>query len=174
MSYINYEDPILNQVISVLNEFGPLELKNRYGTGDPGIINKSELMKPMVFLSFNDAQVSDASSSHLKVSGTIVINVVHDMTKDFGQGLKAKSHNAVVGLLMGMVFDTERGYYIRDNTIVGAIRMNQDMGYGLRIDLGSTSNIDFDAMTRNKGLVTTEGVLEIRASVEFLRSEFRN
>jgi hypothetical protein len=174
MANNNYEDPILNNIIKVLDKDGPKDLVGRYGTGDPAIVNKAQLKKPMAFLSFDNARVGDESSSHLKFTATLIINLVDDMTKDFGQGLQAKSHNTIVGLMAGMAFDEDNGYYIRDDTVVGAIRKNQDMGHGLRIDMGDTSNIDYDAMTRNKGLVTTEGVLEIHVTVSFLKSQYRN
>lgn len=174
MSYINYKDPILQAIIKVLDADGPAILRGRYGTGDPVVVNKSQLTKPMAFISFEGQTVAESTSGHLKLTGNIVINLVNDMTKDFGQGLDAKSHMALVGLIIGMEFDEEHGYYMRKDSIVWALRKNQDMGHGLRINLGNMDDIDYDAMSRGKGIVTTEGVLNITASVEFLSPKYRD
>lgn len=171
MSYINYKDPVLEAIIKVLNDHGPAILKGRYGTGDPVVVNKSQLSKPMAFISFDGHLVGEPTNSHLRITGNVVINLVHDMTKDFGQGLDAKSHMALVGLIIGMEFDGEF-YRLKPDSIVGALRSHQDMGHGLRLSLGSTDEIDYDAMGRGKGIVTTEGVYNITATVDVMNPKF--
>lgn len=171
MSYLNYKDPILEAIIKVLDKDGPSILKGRYGTGDPVVVNKSQLSKPMAFISYDGHLVGEPTNSHLRITGNVVINLVNDMTKDFGQGLDAKSHMALVGLIIGMEFDGEF-YRLRSDSIVGALRKNQNMGHGLRLSLGSLDEVDYDAMSRGKGIVTTEGVLNITATVDVLNPKF--
>lgn len=171
MSQINYKDPVLNAIIKVLDEHGPKVLKGRYGTGDPVVVSKSQLKQPIAFISYDGQLVGEPTNSHLRITGNIVINLVNDMTADFGQGLDAKSHMALVGLIIGMEFDGEF-YRLKPDSIVGALRSHQDMGHGLRLSLGTSDEIDYDAMTRGKGIVTTEGVLNITATVDVLNPRF--
>jgi hypothetical protein len=171
MSSNNYKDPILQAIIKVLDEHGPAILKGRYGTGDPVVVNKSQLKKPMAFISFEGHTIGEPTNSHLRITGNVVINLVNDMTQDFGQGLDAKSHMTLVGLILGIEFDGEK-YSLRRDSIVGALRSHQDMGHGLRLSLGTSDNVDYDAMSRGKGIVTIEGVLNIIATVDVLNPQF--
>ena len=49
-----YVDPILKQIKDILEKDGPAILRGRYGYGDPVVINKSQLTRPMAFISFDN------------------------------------------------------------------------------------------------------------------------
>lgn len=163
----NNDDPVLKRIKSLLNEHGPKELRGRYGTGDPGIINKSQLAQPMAFVSYED-QGFDMSASHeLGSEMPIVIDVVHDMTKDFGQGLNATSHLAVVDLACGR----NKDFSLRDDSIVGVLRNHQDMSQTednlqLFLDVGKKTTVEFDYQNRDKGLVTAEARIKFTLTTE--------
>ena len=93
------------------------------------------------------------------------------MTQDFGQGLDAKSHMSLVGLMIGMELDGDF-YRLKPDSIVGALRSHQDLGHGLRLSLGQADEIDYDAMSRGKGIVTTEAMLNTIATVQELNPKF--
>lgn len=171
MAIVNYEDPIAEAIKAVLNEHGPAILKGRYGIGDPVVVNKSQLKKPMAFITFEGHTVGEPTNSHLQITGRLVINLVNDMTQDFGQGLNAKSHMALVGTMIGMELDGDF-YRLKPDSIVGALRSHQDLGHGLRLSLGQTDEIEYDAMSRGKGIVTNEAVLNTTATVQVLNPKF--
>lgn len=171
MAQNDYKDPILEAIIKVLNDHGPALLKGRYGTGDPVTVNKSQLKRPMVFLTFEGHTVAEPTNSHLQITGSLGINLVTDMTQDFGQGLDAKSHMSLVGLMIGMELDGDF-YRLKPDSIVGALRSHQDLGHGLRLSLGQADEIEYDAMSRGKGIVTTEAMLNTIATVQVLNPKF--
>lgn len=165
MALNNYKDPIAEAIKKVLNDHGPALLKGRYGTGDPAVMSKSQLAKPMAFITFEGHSIGEPSNSHLQITGSIVINLVTDMTQDFGQGLDAKSHMSLVDLMVGMTFDGD-DYYLKPDSIVGTLRSHHDLGHGLLLSLGQNDEIEYDAMTRGKGIVTSEAVLRTTATIE--------
>ena len=171
MAQNDYKDPILEAIIKVLNDHGPALLKGRYGTGDPVTVSKSQLKRPMAFLTFEGHTVSEPTNSHLQITGSLGINLVTDMTQDFGQGLDAKSHMSLVGLMIGMELDGDF-YRLKPDSIVGALRSHQDLGHGLRLSLGQADEIEYDAMSRGKGIVTTEAMLNTIATVQVLNPKF--
>lgn len=171
MAQNDYKDPILEAIIKVLNDHGPALLKGRYGTGDPVTVNKSQLKRPMAFLTFEGHTVAEPTNSHLQITGSLGINLVTDMMQDFGQGLDAKSHMSLVGLMIGMELDGDF-YRLKPDSIVGALRSHQDLGHGLRLSLGQADEIEYDAMSRGKGIVTTEAMLNTIATVQVLNPKF--
>ncbi len=166
-----YKDPILNRIKEILDRDGPKELKGKYGIGDPGVVNKSQL--PMCFISYEAQSLIDSTSAEWQSTLPIIVNVVYDMSRDFGQGLNATSHSSLIELVCGRNDD----FTIRDDSILGALRKNQDMTaegdtYQLFIDVGTPTDIDFDYQNRNKGLVTAEAVVRFRVITSQLRTEF--
>lgn len=154
------KDPILERVKEIMNEHGPTELKGRYGVGDPGIVNKSQLARPMAFISYQE-QALDMSASHeMESTLPISIDIVYDMTKDFGQGMDAVSHQAVTELACGRDDD----FSIREDTVAGVLMYNQDLSkptdvMQLYLDPETPIQVEFDYQTRDKGLVTAEAIV---------------
>ena len=172
MAINKYNDPILAAIIKVLDEHGPAELRGRYGTGDPAIVSKSQVAKPMAFITYSGHRVGEPTNSGLRITGTLSINLVVDMTQDFGQGKDAKSHMTLVGLMIGMYEGDDGMIKLRADSIVGALRSHQHLGNNLRLSLGEDDEIDYDAMTRGKGIVTSEAVLTTIATIEVLNPRF--
>lgn len=163
-----YSDPILLKIIEVLERDGPEELIGRYGTSDPGVINKGELSKPMVFVTFEHQDVEDYAAGELQSTMPVLINVVCDMTRDFGQGLNASAHMKATGLAIGRDPVT---FAISDNSIVGALRKNQQLAPNLSIDIGAVTKVEPDAVNRSKGLVTSEMLIRTTITHEQLTPE---
>lgn len=160
-----YKDPILERIKKVLNEHGPAELKGRYGIGDPGVVNKSQLSKPMAFISYENINIAVDTNAEDKSSLPIVIDVVYDMTKDFGQGLNAFSHLSVVEY----VYAQNPDFTIKDDCIVGVLREHSDLtenedSIQLFLDLQEPMRVEFDYQNRDKGLVTAEAVVHFTVS----------
>lgn len=163
---VKYVDPILQKIKEILDKEGPVALRGRYGFGDPVIINKSQLAKPLAFLSYgDDYEVHDSAGGEIETNATVNVCVVVDMTKDFGQGMNARSHLELVELVAGRNKDMT----LKRNSVLGALRANEDPGERLWIDAGTQTTIEFDATPRDKGLVTAEAV--VRFTVK--HSQFR-
>lgn len=163
------DDPILSRIIKLLNEHGPKELKGRYGIGDPGVINKSQLQKPMAFVSYETQEFSMSSAFELGNRLPIAIDVVVDMTKDFGQGLNAYSHSSVIEFAAGR----NKDFSVREDSVVGALRSHQDMTENdddlqLFLDVETPTRVEFDYQNRDKGLVTAEAVVHFTVGVNQL------
>lgn len=170
-NHLDYKDPILEAIKAVLNEHGPATLKGQYSSGDPVVVSKSQLTKPMVFITFDGHTVGETTNSHLDITGRLTINLVNDMTSDFGQGLDARSHMQLVNLMIGMEIDGD-SMRLKPDSIVGALRGHQNLGKGLRLSLGEADQIEYDAMSRGKGIVTNEAVLNTVATVMVVNPKF--
>lgn len=162
-----YKDPVLERVKEWMNEHGPKELRGRYGVGDPGVVNKAQLARPMAFISYEDQSFAMSASHELGSTMPIVIDVVHDMTKDFGQGLDATSHLAVTELACGRNAD----FSVGEDSIVGVLRNHQDLSktedsLQLFVDLATTTTVEFDYQNRDKGLVTAEARVRFALTTE--------
>lgn len=167
---MNYKDPILKRIIDVLNEKGPNALKNRYGFGDPAIIQKSQLIKPRCYLSYDKISVTDSAMGMIETEATILINVVYDMTRDFGQGDNSWSHMSIAEIAAGR----NESMKLNEDSILGALRKNDLTlpNFGkLHIDIGSETEVEFGSNNRNKGLVTSEAIVKINIKFEELRND---
>ena len=161
-----YTDPILKLIKDILDKEGPALLRGRYGYGDPGVISKSQLTKPIAFLSFDtDYAIHDSAGGEIESNMPVSLCVVVDMTRDFNQGTDARSHSELVDLVAGRNADMT----LKRNSIIGALRANQDPGDRVWIDAGERTVIEFDAVPRDKGIVTAEAI--VRFTVK--HSQFR-
>lgn len=163
-----YKDPILKKLIEILDERGPRELKGRYGYGDPGVIQRSQLARPRCFLSYEQQVLTDSAMGMVETNATVLINVVYDMSRDFGQGENAWSHMSVAELVSGR----DESMKLRNDTIIGALRKNEHLAldFGqLYIDLGDGTEVEFGLNNRDKGLVTSEAVVKINVKFEEVR-----
>ncbi len=161
-----YVDPILKKIKEILDKEGPTVLRGRYGYGDPVVVNKSQLAKPLAFLSYDtDYEVHDSAGGEIETNATVALCVVVDMTKDFNQGMDVRSHLELIELVAGRNDDMT----LRDDSLLAALRANEDPGDRLWIDAGTQTTIEFDAVPRDKGLVTAEAI--IRFTVK--HSQFR-
>lgn len=166
-------DPILERIRKILDKDGPRELRGRYGLGDPGQVNKSQLAQPMAFISYENQDIMDATSGEIESTLPIMVDIVVDMTRDFGQGLNAVSHNTVVDLAAGR----DKTFAIRDDSVVGALRKNADMStpdgtLQLFLDVRTPTRVEFDYQNRDKALVTAEAVVHFTVLTSQLRAEF--
>jgi hypothetical protein len=162
----HYDDPILRKIIDVLEADGPAELKGRYNTSDPGVVNKSQLAKPMVFVTYDYQGVMDTAGGEIGTTLRVMINVVVDMTKDFYQGLNATAHMRATGLAIGRDSET---FDILSNSIMGALRKNQELASNLWIDVGSITEVEPDSIPRGKGIITSEMLIRVNVRHEQLR-----
>lgn len=163
-----YVDPILKLIKDILDKEGPEVLRGRYGYGDPGIVSKSQIGRGIAFLSFDtDYTVHDSAGGEIESNMPIALCVVVDMTRDFNQGADARSHSELVDLVAGRNPDMT----LKRNSIIGALRANQDPNHDERlwIDAGERTTIEFDAVPRDKGIVTAEAI--VRFTVK--HSQFR-
>lgn len=168
-----YKDPILVRIREVLEKDGPRELVGRYSFGDPGAVNKSDVEQPRCFISYDTQSVQDSATGMIQTVSNIIVNVVYDMTRDHGQGMDNYSHMSVVELVTGRTDD----FALRTDSIVGALRKNQDMSDDddmrqLYIDVGTPTEVEFDALPRNHGLVTAEGIVHFTVISNQLISEY--
>lgn len=161
-----YVDPILGKIKEILDRDGPEDLKGRYGFGDPVVINKSQLAQPLAFLTYDtDYEVHDSAGGEIETNAVVNLCVVVDMSRDFNQGTNARSHLELIDLVAGRKDDMT----FKRNSILGALRANEDPGERLWIDAGTQTTIEFDAVPRDKGLVTAEAI--VRFTVK--HSQFR-
>lgn len=151
-----YEDPVLVKVREILNTHGPRELKNKYGLGDPIVVNESQL--PMAFISFDTQTVRVYTNAEIESKMNVVINVVYNIKRDFGQQLSnIEGHMSLVNLLSGRDSD----YSLKVDSIMGALRAHEELDSKLWIDVGTLSEVDYGVglEKRGPGIYTAEGVL---------------
>jgi hypothetical protein len=163
-----YEDPVLVAIRDMLNEHGPKELKNHYGLGDPLVVNQSEL--PMAFISFDVQDIGDVTNAEIQSDMRIVINVVYDLKRDFGQGMSnVESHMSVVNFLTGRNPD----FTLKTDSILGALMAHEDLAEKLWINLDTVSEVDYGVglEKRGPGIYTAEGVVRFTVKNHQLRPD---
>lgn len=169
-----YRDPILVKIRDILNQDGPKKLKDRYYFGDPIAVNVSNL--PACFISFDRQQISNADNSHLESNMSVVFNVVYDHKRDLMQAFdNIESHMSVVDIIEGRHDEKDPNpYAIRKDTILGALRLHEDLGNNLWIDVGTTSDAEYGVGVgkRGPGIYTAEGIVRIQVKQHQLKPEF--
>ncbi len=152
---MSYQDPVIAKLISVLNAQGPASLLNRYYFGDPLVVNKSAL--PAVFISRDKTVTGNDTVAEDYSRMGIAINVVYDLTRDFGQAFNnIQSSLAVYELMEG------RGanYDFLPNSILGVLRGNYQLDATLYINLDKEVELDYGVTVnkRGEGIFAVEGV----------------
>ncbi len=149
----HYHDPILNELRDLLEKHGPKDLKGKYYLGDSMVVEKAKL--PMCFITYEKQEVVDDASHSIETHATILINVAYDLTKDFGgQNKQSSSHMALNRYLCGR---DEQNNLLEDS-ILAVLRKFEDHSK-LRIELGSTSQIEYGYGERGQNVFTNEAVL---------------
>lgn len=169
-----YRDPILVKLRDILNTDGPKVLKDRYYFGDPIVVNVSKL--PACFISFDRQEVSNADNSHLESRMSIVFNVVYDHKRDINQALdNIESHMSVVDIIEGRYDEKNANpFAIRKDTLIGALRLHEDLGNNLWIDVGTASGAEYGLGIgkRGPGIYTAEGIVRIEVKHHQIKPEF--
>ncbi len=163
-----YEDPVLVALRNMLNEHGPKDLKNRYGLGDPLVVNQSQL--PMAFISFDTQDIGDVTNAEIQSDMNVVINVVYDLKRDFGQGVSnVESHMSIVDFITGRNPD----YSLKVDSILGALMAHQDLDEKLWINIDSLSEVDYGVglEKRGPGIYTAEGIVRFTVKNHQLRPD---
>lgn len=150
-----YRDPVIAKIIAVLNASGPVKLKNRYFQGDPVVVAKSQL--PAVFISKDKTNIGNDTVSEDFSRMPMVLNVVYDLTRDFGQAFdNIDSATAVYEMLEARNPD----YSLRSDSIAAVLRHNQQLDAHLYIDFDKDLELDYGVSIgkRGDGIFTVEGV----------------
>lgn len=170
-----YRDPILVKLRDILNKDGPKMLKDSYYFGDPLVVNVSKL--PACFISFDRQQITNADNAHLESNMSIVFNVVYDHKRDINQAFdNIESHMSVVDIIEGRApaNDPSNPYAIRKDTILGALRLHEDLGNNLWIDVGTASMAEYGIGIgkRGPGIYTAEGIVRIQVKHHQIKPEY--
>jgi hypothetical protein len=149
-----YQDPTLMKVIEMLNQSGPVKLKNKYSIGDPIVVSQGAL--PRCFIQYDRTVVGFSDMSTLLKTKSILLNVVLDMKRDLNNPITdVLNFNELADIVMG----EDKNYKLRENVIVGAL-LSQDFGE-LAIDLSNNVEVEYGigVERRGKGIVTAEALV---------------
>lgn len=163
---MKYQDSILMKIKEILEKDGPKELKGRYDFGEPIVVSKSQLKKPSAFIYYGDSyEIHDSAGGEIETNAEVQVCVVIDMSRQFTQDMNVRSHLELVDLVAGRKSDM----VLKKNTIVEALRANEDPGERLWIDAGTLTQIEFDNIPRENGIVTAEAIVKFTVK----HSQFR-
>lgn len=152
-----YRDPFITKLIGIFNAEGPASLKNRYYYGDPMVVAKSQL--PAVFISKDKTTIAPETNEEDVSTIPMIINVVMDLTRDFGQAFNSiNSMNQVYEAIEARNVD----YTLRSDSLAYLLRKHMELDSQVWIDLSSGLELDYGVGMgkRGEGIFTVEGVMK--------------
>lgn len=158
-----YKDPVIQKLIDVLNELGPVDLKNKYYHGDVMVPAKSDL--PMVTIAKDRTRITQASDLEDDNIMPLVINVLYDYTADLTNDFDVQ---AGVTSLYRLVEERDpTNYRLKEGTIAWVLRQKQQLGPKLFLAVGPNEVLDVDygigVERRGPGIFSVESVIRITA-----------
>lgn len=155
-----YRDPILEAVNAKLNAEGPVELQNKYFTGDPLIINKSRL--PAVFMTRDRTQIKDLDIATDEQTMSVVLDVVQDLTRDFNQAFDQLNSNVT---LYKWIEGRNSDLTLTSNSILYILRkyQQQKLNQNLWINMSTPVDADYGVTLNKRG----NGMFSVEAVVKF-------
>lgn len=168
-----YEDPILRKIRDLLDESGPEELRGRWTIGDSLNIPKNIL--PHGFIALDSSNHSRDANAEVRTTFEVLITVAVDMQNEFNTPTdRSESHERVVSLMEGRNED----YTVSENSVLGCLLKHRDLDpeQNLLIDVGDEGDFDADygigAEKRGAGIVTAEGLMRVRVTLDQIAPEF--
>lgn len=157
MALVEYRDPILKELIGMLEAEGPEELVGHYQYGD--VLAPAKTLLPVVSVARDGTTVrSDGTMQDVHVT-SIVMAVIYDWTIDLNQSFDlTRGTNA----LYRLIEERNTDYSVKTGTLSYALRKNQKLAdnlyisirdEGLRIDYG----LGFEK--RGANIFSVEGIL---------------
>lgn len=158
-----YKDPVIQRLIDVLEENGPIELRGKYHHGDVMVPAKSDL--PMVTIARDRTRITQASDLEDDNIMPLVINVLYDYTQDLTNDFNVQ---AGVTSLYRLVEERDpTNYRLKENTIGWVLRQKQQLGPKLFLAVGPNEALDIDyglgVERRGPGIFSVESVIRISA-----------
>lgn len=165
-----YRDPIIELIIAKLNAEGPSQLQNKYFTGDPLIVGKSEL--PAGFITRDKTSFSDFDIANDRHDMAMVLNVVQDTTKDFNQTFDMRGSTAT---LYDWVEGRQENYTLKPTALTYILRKYQQNGpqtNGLApklwINMGTPIEADYGVTLNKRGA----GIFAVEAVIRFVVTSY--
>lgn len=174
MALEEYRDPILKELIEMLEEYGPEELKGHYHYGDVLAPNKSEL--PVVSVAKQGTVVKSDGTMLDTHTTSIVMAIIYDWTQDLDQSFDlVRGSNGLYELCEGREEDdTSPNYlYVRDDTLVYAIQNHQKLADNLFISIGDEGLlVDYGLGWEKRGtnIFSVEGILRFNIQLTQARA----
>lgn len=153
-----YRDPIITKLIEVLEAEGPKQLKGRYYLGDPLVVPKSVL--PAAFITKDTTVIDAETNAEDRSEITYVINVVYDLTRDFGSASKdGGSTNALYEVMEAR----DEHYNIAPGAICYVLRAHEQLDDQLWFSPGTTVEPSYGVGVekRGAGLYSVEAVVKV-------------
>lgn len=161
-----YRDPIIAKLISVLSASGPSFLKNRYFSGDPLQVPKSQL--PAVFITKDNTTIAPATNAEDASVMPLVANVVLDLTRDWNQAFDRVNSS---DMLYEAVEARNANYTLKSTSLAYLLRKNVQLDTNLWISADSELTIDYGVgiEKRGPGIFTVEAVLRFTVTHHQIR-----
>lgn len=176
MALEEYRDPILEALITMLEEHGPQELKGRYIYGDTMAPPKEEL--PVVSVAREDTLVQSDSNMQDTHRTAIVMAVIVDWTEQLNQSYDLTTGTAKLYELMEMR-ETDKNsplyFAVKPGTLVHAIRKNQKLADNLFISIRDDGlRVDYGLGWEKRGdnIFSTEGLLRFNIELSQPKPEY--
>lgn len=153
-----YTDPVLGTLITIFNAEGPTQLKNRYYEGDPIMIAKGSM--PAVFLTRDKSTVQQVTNMEDEHILSVVINVVTDVTRDWGQAFnKISSMSDVWDFIEGRNSDGT----LKITSLAYILRRYQTLAPKTWINLKRAIELDYGVGIEKRGpsIYSVEGIMKI-------------
>lgn len=157
MALVEYRDPILKQLIDMLEAEGPEELRGHYIYGDVIMPAKSSL--PCVSVARQGTNIqSDGTMQDVHVS-SIVMAIIYDWTTDLDQSFDLSRGSTG---LYKLIEERNPDFSIKARTVSYALRDNQKLADNLFIsirDEGLMIDYGLGIEKRGDNIFSVEGIL---------------
>jgi len=163
MALEEYRDPILKELIDMLEREGPEELKGHYVYGDVLAPNKSEL--PVVSIARDGTTIQSDGTMQDVHTTSIVMAIIYDWTTDLDQSFDlVRGSNGLYRLIEEREDDITSQEYlaVKKGSLSYALRTNQKLADNLFISIRDGGlRIDYGLGWEKRGsnIFSVEGIL---------------
>lgn len=159
-----YRDPVIQKVISGLQANGPEILRNSYYSGDPLRVAKSKL--PAAFITKDSTTIREASNAEDQSVMPMVLNVVLDLTRDWGQAFDRVNSS---DLLYEAVEARNDDYTLKSTSLAYQLRKNHQLDTNLWISGELSIEYGVGVEKRGPEIFTVEAILRFAVTHHQIR-----
>lgn len=154
-----YRHPLIDLIINDFNANGPADLKNKWYHGDVLIVPKNEL--PCGYVTIDQTLVQPADNMTDEHILLMVVSVLYDYTADLKESQEIVK--GVSGLYRLMEERDATTKYLKNNSLVGRIRLGQQIDTNVWLGLGSPVQVNYGMGFERRG----PGIFSVEATLRF-------
>lgn len=162
MALVEYKDPIIKALITMLESDGPSELVGHYYYGD--ILAPPKSVLPAVSIARDSTRIMSDGTMQDKNFHSFILAIIYDWTQDLNQSFDLS--RGTTGLYR-LIEERNPDYSLKAGSIAYALRKNQKLGSNLFISINDDGlDIDYGLGIEKRGsnIFSVEGI--IRFNVE--------